>query len=54
MLLLRAYRQRGTNEYNLALGERRPTAHSVLKNSGMNAQDLNLVSYVKSGLWQVQ
>ncbi|NLJ28412.1 peptidoglycan-associated lipoprotein Pal [Desulforhabdus amnigena] len=37
---------RGTNEYNLALGERRAnSALQYLKNSGMNAQDLNLVSY---------
>jgi peptidoglycan-associated lipoprotein len=37
---------RGTNEYNLALGERRSnSAMQYLANSGMSTQNLNAVSY---------
>lgn len=37
---------RGTNEYNLALGERRANAAmQYLAKSGLNAQNLNLISY---------
>jgi peptidoglycan-associated lipoprotein len=38
--------ERGTNEYNLALGERRAnSAMQYLSNSGMSTQNLNAVSY---------
>jgi peptidoglycan-associated lipoprotein len=38
--------ERGTNEYNLALGERRAnSAMQYLANSGMSTQNLNAVSY---------
>jgi len=38
--------ERGTNEYNLALGERRAnSAYQYLVNSGVNAQRLGSVSY---------
>lgn len=38
--------QRGTNEYNLALGERRATsAYHYLLNSGVQAAQLSMISY---------
>lgn len=38
--------ERGTNEYNLALGERRANASmQYLANSGLSTQNLNAVSY---------
>lgn len=38
--------ERGTNEYNLALGEKRAnSAHQYLVNSGVGQQGMNVVSY---------